>query len=394
MAVLGSGIYSFGVFLKPVAEEFGWSRALTSGAYSLSMVLTGLISMGAGRMTDIYGSRLVVTVGGIFFGAAYLLMSHISAGWQLYLFWGLMVGVGLSTGFVPLASTTARWFTRRRGLMVGIVVSGVSVGTMFGPLVSSYLILDRGWRTSYFVFGILSLVLMVLFAQFLRRDPGQTGQVPYGGEPVQKGSIIGDRGLNFRGALRTRRLWMLFTTYILIGLSQMAVMVHIVPHATDLGVSTIAAANIMTIVGGIGIPSRVIFGGVADKYGNKGTLISGLVMLAVALFLLQPAKDLWALYIFAAIFGIGYACEVAMMSPLVAELFGLRAHGAILGSVNFSYFIGSAIGPLLAGYMFDRAGNYHSAFLLCAILLVVGIVLILPLRHLRSDSGQAATTRY
>jgi len=385
MAVQAAGIYSFGVFLKPVSAEFEWSRALTSGAHSICMVVTGLLCVVAGRLTDSFGPRLVVTVGGICFGVGYLLMSQITASWQLYLFWGVMVGMGLSIGFVPMASTAARWFTKKRGLLVGIVVSGVSVGTMFGPPLSSYLILSYGWPSSYMTFGIISLVLLVLFAQFLSRDPSQKGLLPYGGEVMQGKSIPEVGGLYLREAVRTRQLRMLFIVYILFGMSQMAVMVHIVPHATDIGVSPIAAANIMTIIGGVGIAGRVIFGGVADRYGNKRALVIGLIMLAVALFLLQSARELWMLYLFAAIFGFGYGGEAAIMAPLVAELFGLRAHGAILGLTALAFHFGCAIGPLLAGRMFDVAGSYYSAFLVCAVFIIAGIILVLFLRSPRRE---------
>jgi len=170
---------------------------------------------------------------------------------------------------------------------------------------------------------------------------------------------------------------------MLVGIGHMAIMVHIVPHATDLGVSPIAAAQIMTIIGGVGIPARVVFGSAADKYGNKRALIISVALLAVALLLLQPARELWMLYLSAAIFGVGYGGEVALMSPIVAELFGLRAHGVILGVVNFSYFVGCAIGPLLVGRMFDMAGSYYSGFLVCAIFFIAGLILVFPLRKPR-----------
>ena len=191
-------LFTFGVFFKPILTEFGWTRAMTSGAFSLCILLFGLLGIGTGRLTDRFGPRVVMSGCGFFLGLGYLLMSQVSAIWQLYLFYGVMVGIGVSGSFVPLVSTVARWFAERRGMMTGIAVSGIGIGTMIMPLVANWLISSYGWRTSYIVVGITVLVLIILVAQFLRRDPGQMGQLPYGADEVKVESLNGSTSISVK----------------------------------------------------------------------------------------------------------------------------------------------------------------------------------------------------
>lgn len=379
-------LYSFGVFLKPLSAEFGWTRAMTSGAYSMGLLITGLLYMVTGRLNDRFGPRIVITACGFLLGLGYLLMSQISALWQLYLFWGVIVAMGLSGGFVPMTSTVARWFVQRRGVMTGIVAAGVGAGTMIVPPVASWLISSYGWRTAFLVIGIIALVLLMLAAQFLKRDPSKTGQLPYGENEVKpENSISEAKGFSFREAVHTHQFRMVWTIYFFFGVSLGTVMVHIVPHATDLGISVMIAVNILAIIGGLNIAGRIGIGSVSDRAGRKSSLIIGFVLFLVALLWLQLARELWMLYLFAIIFGFGMGGLVALQSPVTAELFGLRAHGAILGAVVFGTATGGAIGSLLAGRIFDITGGYYLAFLVCAVLAIAGLILAWLLKPTRRD---------
>ena len=179
-------------------------------------------------------------------------MSRISAIWQLYLFFGVIAAIGHSAGFVPLTSTITRWFVRRRGLMTGLVVSGIGIGTIIMPPIATRLILNYGWRTSYTIIGITALVVIIIAAQFLRRDPGQIEQLPYGTSEVKQDSLISEaRGFSLREAIHTRQFWMLCALVLSHGVGQQAVIVHITPHATDLVYrSTIARLSRQTFPAG------------------------------------------------------------------------------------------------------------------------------------------------
>jgi len=201
-------IYSFGGFLNPMRVDLGWTVATASGAYSLGIFIRGLLGIVAGKFTDRFGPRLVVTICGLFLGLGYLLMSQVKASWELYLFYGVIIAVGQGGVFVPLISTIPRWFVKRRGLMTGIVVTGSSVGTMIMAPLAGWLIASYGWRISYAVIGIISLVLITLVAQVLKRDPSQVGLLPYGVNEAKKETSLNlaVKGFSFWEAINTRQL--------------------------------------------------------------------------------------------------------------------------------------------------------------------------------------------
>ena len=376
-------MYSFGVFFKPLLTEFGWTRAMTSGAYSLYYLLHGFFYIFTGRLNDRFGPRIIVTACGLFLGLGYLLMSQISAIWHLYLFYGVVIAIGMG-GSIPLISTVARWFVKRRGLMTGIAVSAAGFGTLIIPPLASWLIATYDWRTSYTIIGIIALVLIVLAAWFLRRDPSQVGQVPYGEEEVKAESLDAKAGgFSLREALRTSQFWLLCTIYSCFNFCMQAVMVHIAPHTTDLGISAISAANVLAIIGGTSIAGKIITGGAGDRIGNKTATILCLVLLSISLFWLQLANTVWMLYLFAALFGFAYGGVLSPQSPLIAALFGLSSHGVIFGVIFFASTIGGAIGPLLAGHIFDITSSYQLAFLTCGAIAIIAIILTSLLRPTR-----------
>ena len=373
--------YTFGIFFKPILTEFGWTRGVTSGAFSLYLVLWGFLSIFVGKLNDSFGPRIIMIVCGFFLGLGYLLMSQISVIWQLYLFYGLIIAIGMSGAWVPLISTIPRWFVKRRGMMTGIVTSGSGIGTILLSLVASRLISDHGWRLSYIIVGSGVLVLLMLAAQFLRRDPHQTGQLPYGMSEVEEESLnLPPGGFSLQEAIHTSQFWMVCAIFFSYGFSLYTIMVHIVPHATELGVSSVIAANIVAIIGGVNAVGRIIIGSTGDRIGTKRCLIISFILIAVALVWVMAADKVWMFYLFAVLFGFGYGGLATLESPLVAELFGLRSLGVIIGTVMFSFTMGGAIGPVLAGSIFDTTSSYQIAFLICAGINAVGLIASLILK--------------
>lgn len=371
------GIFlSFGVFLEPVLTEFGWTRAMTSGAYSLAFLVMGSLSIGVGRLTDRLGPRIVMTGCGFFLGLGFLVMPQISAIWQLYLFYGVIIGIGMSATWVPANSIVPRWFVKRRGLMTGIVLNGNGVGTIIMPSVARWLISTYGWRVSYSVIGIIALVLIISVAQFLKREPSQIGQLPYGADEVKaESSRVNHSGFSLGEAIHTIQLWLLCGISFCLWLSVGTAMVHIVIHATGLGISAASATSILAFMGGTSIAGRAIMGGIGDRIGNKSALILSFTIMSVSFFWLIVAQELWMLYIFGIIFGFSYGALSPLVSPTVAELFGLSSHGAIFGVTFLWGAIGEAIGPVVAGGIFDITFSYQLAFLLCAAISIIGVIL-------------------
>jgi len=381
MVIAWGAFYSFGVFFKPLLSDFGWSRAVTAGAYSLCVIIQGFLGIIIGRLSDRFGPRIIMVAGGFFLGSGYLLMSQIGAIWHLYLFYGVIIGSGMSASWIPLVSTVARWFVRRRGIMTGIVTTGIGAGLMIMPPAAHWLISAYSWRTAYIIVGITALVLIILLAQFLRREPRQVAELPRGeGEKLN----LQIRGFSLWEAIHTRQLWLVCAAYLCFGFCLESIMVHIDPHATELGISAAIAANILAIIGGGSIIGRVAMGAFADRAGSKLALILGFILLTITLFWLLVAKEVWMLYLFAVIFGIAFGTLWVVLSPIVAELFGLSSHGVILGIIIFVYTIAGTAGPVLAGGVFDITSSYQPAFVALAAISAIGLILTLLLKPMPS----------
>jgi len=384
MSIMWGGYYAFGVFFKPVLNEFGWTKAMTSGAFSLASILNGLLNIATGRLTDKFGPRMVMTVCGSFLGLGFMLMSQIRDIFHLYLFYGIFIGAGMSGSFIPLTSTVARWFLKRRGLMTGIVTAGTGIGALMGPPVASRLISIYGWRMSYLILGGISLFVVVLSAQLIKRDPKQVGQVPYGENQIEEGTWnLRVEGFSLREAARASQFWIFCMTGFCYGYCVFAIMVHVIPYAIESGISAIRAANILATIGGFAILGKLLLGRAGDIIGNRSTLMLGFILMSVALIGLVSAKIGWMLFLIAGLFGFAYGGIAVSHSPLVAELFGLRSHGLIFGVFAVSVSWGAAAGPFLTGYLFDVTNSYRMAFLLCAVIGLTGILFAVFLRQSR-----------
>jgi MFS family permease len=206
-----------------------------------------------------------VTTAGILLSSGCLFLSQVHSIWQLYLFYGVLIGVGMGGSFVPLASTIVRWFDKRRGMMTGIVVSGLGIGTMIMSPVATWLISNYGWRTSYIVVGIAAVILVIPAAQALKYDPRPLGQSSYGDNELENKGSLPVTGYSLLEAMHTQQFWMMAIAWLCFGLGLGTVLVHIVPHAIDQGISAAGAANILSIVGGLSTAGRVVMGSASDR---------------------------------------------------------------------------------------------------------------------------------
>lgn len=384
-AVCIGAMFTYGVFFKEFQLEFGWPRALISGASSMAFFVMGAGAIIAGTLNDRIGPRIILTVSGIFTGLGYLLLSQMNMPWQLYLLYGLFVGIGFSTHDVITLSTIARWFVKYRGMMSGIVKVGTGVGQFSVPLIASVLISAFGWRNAYLIIGGIVLVVLVALAQFMKRDPRIIGLLPDGERQDTDGNAYParDNGLSLRAAVRN---WQ----FLGICLSEFAaftciftVLVHIVPHAMDLGLEPAMAASVLSTIGGVSILGRLVMGAVNDKIGGRPSLMACFIILIGSLILLLFTTDPWMLFLFALIYGFAHGGIFTVMSPMIAEFFGMRSHGQLFGAVLFIGTLGATIGPMLAGHIFDITGEYRMAFTALAACAAVGILPITCLRPIK-----------
>lgn len=368
---------TFGVFLKPLTAEFGWTRAATSGAMSLAMGISGVIGLVMGRLTDRFDVRIAIGVAIALGAACYVLLAGMQSLWQFYLYFGLGGGICIGSTYAPVSAIVSKWFRERRALALGIALMGISVGQMVLSPVAARLIEGAGWRTAYVVLGIV-IVVCALPALFLlgRKPPGlatPNQAAPAGGGPADGRASSPTEGMTTRQAARTAPFWMMMITGIAIAGGFYIVAAHLVPAASDVGISPTAAALILTVSSIAGIPGTV--GGawwLTEKLGHRWALLVLCAGQAVALFLFVPTSSLWAFYVVAALLGFCFSASTPVRQAMAPPLFGLKSIGAVLGFAYLAWSIGAVVGPFLAGLIYDLTRSYDLAFVLGGVLLLVG----------------------
>ncbi len=363
-------LYSFGVFLKPLQEDLGWTRDMVSWVPSLFMLFLCLTGPVAGWVADKYGPRFIVAFGGFLIGLGLILASRVSTPWHLYIYYSLFVGVGVGCCASSIMPTAMRWFPTRIGTIAGIVACGSSVGVMIMAPLATRAISAYGWRTSCLVIGFCAAILIVV-ALILRKPVIQSAASTAAQNAPQM------QGLTLKQALRTRPMWLLFAMFVLAYGAFMMVQYHVSAHAQDIGQSKTLAATLLSVIAGVGIAGRLLGGTSSDKLGKRAVLGFALALQAVTLALLPSATSAWSLYAFAAAWGLGYGLWTPLTASIVGEIFGLRYMASILGVLGMEYGIGGTIGPSLAGYIFTSSGSYDTAFYLGAAAMGLAAMLML-----------------
>ena len=381
--------YSFGIFFKPLIAEFGWTRAETSGIFSVYMVTRGCFSILMGFFCDKYGPRRTVAIGGISLGLGLLLTSRANAIWQLYILYSTMGGLGAASFYAPLLSTLSKWFVKKRGLVFGVFTSGIGVGAVIFSPFAEFLISTYNWRTSYIILGVIMLVVTITAALLVRHSPEEMGLWPNGGKSNSDPGKELDRqshgqiGFSLKRATRTAPFWVIFVVEIINYIITVTPMVHIVAFATDCGISSMTAASFLAIIGGFSIVGRLVIGAISDRMGARNLIPITFMLMAVMLFSLTLSRHPMMFYIFSIIFGFAYGGSVPLIPAITANYFGLPSMGAILGAIMFGGVVGGGLGPLMAGQIYDSTKSYNFAFTALAILATIGALLPFYLRRLR-----------
>jgi MFS transporter, OFA family, oxalate/formate antiporter len=385
MVMVGPRI-SYGVFIKPLTDEFGWSRALISGAYSISAIVLGLSGVVMGWFNDRVGPRIVVIICGILTGSGLMLMYFMHSTWQLYLFYSIIFGLGMGGLISPQMSTVTRWFISRRNIMLGLLMAGGGLGGIIGPPFITWLVYTYSWREALLFTGIGVLVLVILLAQFLKRDPSQTGQIPYQkGNETRKKTYVVIEELSLNQALRTGKFWLFSLMMFCMGFCGVTILVHVAPLAIDRGISATSAAMILSATNVAITAGSLIIGLIADKIGSRKILIiCEFLILCVILFLL-PVNSAPVLGIIVVLMYLGFGGIAVLQGTIIAELFGMKSNGIILGCVNFIYTIGASLGAWLAGLLFDATGNYQWVFSVCGVLSIISIIMAISLNRARKS---------
>lgn len=385
IGIISYGIhFSYGVFFKSLEQHFIWSRTLTSGIFSVYVLFGCMFAILGGWALDRYGPRIVIIIMGFFAGLSLLLTSYANSLGHLFISYSLLLAIGIGPTYTVTMATASRWFAKRRGLALAIVGSGSGLGMIVMAPIAAYLISGYGWQTAYFIIGIVAWFTIIPCALPLRKAPtavapladaGRLAGATLTAHQEQPPNEPGDFSLP--QAAKTKNFWLLSLVWLLYSFCLHSVLIHLVPHAIDLGISPIEAAVILSLVGGTSIPGRLLTGRLSDAIGRKQTAIVSALLMAGAMLLLAGGSNLWMLYLFGIIFGLSFGGLDPPLIALIGDVFGMRHIGVIIGVLVVGWNAGAAIGPALAGYTFDVSGNYAFAFLAGMIAMLIAAVLIL-----------------
>ncbi|MDD5127200.1 MAG: MFS transporter [Dehalococcoidales bacterium] len=388
VALINGLFFSFGLYQKPLIEEFGWSREQLALSATVMVVSFSLSSFIAGMLVDRYGPRLVCSVGALIMGLGVMLTGLTSELWHLYLTYGLIFGVGGGALEKPPSSTVSKFFVKRRGTALGIAIAGIGMGTLVIAPVAQYFIDSLGWRAACLLTGLLPILLGIPVAALaMRTSPESMGLLPDGEKsradagPSPQGKA---GGFSLVEAVRFPQFWMLFAISTFMNTGLLGVMYHLPAYATDAGVTPMWAAAAVALAGGVSIAGRVITGIASDTIGRRRVLItvfSALVFILAGLILVKTTA---ALIIWVLFFGFCYGSMVVALWGLVADLFGRMAAAGILGAISIGTGVGGFLGPWVAGYIFDATASYISAFLAFAaafLLAALFVFRVRPIQH-------------
>ena len=393
----GSGIRAvFGVFIKPIEAEFGWSRAQLSGAAALSLFVLGAVGPMVGWLADVWGPRRVMLLATAILGAGTVLSSFVGHLWQFYISAGLLMAMGAGgLGMATSSTVAARWFVARRGLILGILGGAMSAGQMLIVPMAMVIIRLYGWRASFLWLGVGVLVLALpLILAFVRDDPADKGLKPYGAGTAAGaafGGVKDERRVPVSEAMGVPAFWLLALTFFVCGYtSNGLVLTHLVPHAAEHGFSEMHAAQALGLMGAMNIVGTVASGWICDRFGRKGPLAFYYGVRGLSLIFLLYVWNVPSLHVFAAIFGLNYISTVPPTTTLTANIFGRLSVGALSGWIFFSHQVGSAIGAWAGGAIFDATGSYAWAFLSAAVLAFIASGLSLLIKEVPISARPSA----
>ena len=395
--------YTFGNFVTPLHEAFGWSRGQLSLGPSLALLGVTLGQPLLGRLTDRFGAKTVILPCAVGFGASWLALSLLSPSlWHFYLLYFVLGVSGGGVGPVPFAAVLSRWFERQRGLALGLAMIGLGLGGFVLTPLTHTLIANWGWRTSYAVVGVLVWVIVLPCAGLLLRDrPEPSGFLPDGERPATESGHsarpVAETSLTVAQAWRTTNFWCLCAAFFLLSIAAHGFLIHFIPLLTDRGLSGQTAAFYMAVLAISSIVGRAVSGFLADKaqlawvMGSKYIALGYFLGAGLGIVCLWAGEGAWGAGLFAVLFGLSLGSEVDLFPYMVGRCFGLSAFAEIYGYTLAAFGLGGVLGPFLTGVIFDTIGTYNLALWIFLGLVLVAAGLMLPLRALASEPAALST---
>lgn len=354
-------MFALPVYLQPMAEDTGWSRAGISAAMTVGFIVMGISGFAWGTLSDRIGARPVVLIATVLLGAGLLLGSQAHDLLVFQFAYGGLVGAAGGAYFAPIISTTLGWFDKNRSLAVSLVSIGGGIAPMVITPFASYLIEANGWRSAMLSIAIGALIVIVLAALLIGRAPTVVEPAPAPSAAAQpKQASMG------WSALRTPRFIVLASVFFLCCAAHSGPIFHTVSYAMICGASALAAASIYSVEGLAGLFGRLIFGALADRLGVRRVIVAGLVLQAVGIYVYIYVSELSQFYALAAVLGLAYGGVMPLYSVLARDYFSPRVMGTVLGGMAMTSSIGMAFGPVGGGWLYDTFGTYHWLYIASA----------------------------
>ena len=356
-------MFALPVYLQPIAEETGWTRAGISMAMTVGFIVMGVAGFGWGTLSDRIGARPVVLIASVLLGLGLVIASRATDLLVFQFAYGGLIGAAGGAFFAPLMATTVGWFDKHRSLAVSLVSVGAGVAPMVVTPFASLLIQTYGWRSAMLMIAIGAVVILIPAALLVRRPPlTQAAPVPAASETV----AAKPKRSAAAAALRTPQFIVLAATFFLCCAAHSGPIFHTVSYAMICGATPLAAASIYSVEGVSGLFGRLIFGVLADRIGVRRVIVGGLVLQAVGIYTYIYVSQLEHFYMLALVLGMAYGGVMPLYSVLAREYFRPEVMGTVLGAAVMTSSIGMAFGPVGGGWLYDTFGSYHWLYIASA----------------------------
>lgn len=374
-----------GVIIRPLEAEFGWDRASISLAVAISILTFGLGGIFAGSFVERFGPRAVTATGILLVAAGLAATIAATSLWQLYLWWGIVVGLGTgAAGSVVGATIAHRWFRTHRGLVVGVLGAANSMGQLVLIPTMAALTVTVGWRGALVLLAGVAGVALVPVVLFLRDRPADVGATRFGeAAVVSAAELAADaHGTPLRVAMKSKDFWLLAGSFFICGYTSNGLVgTHLIPHAADHGFTEVTAAGAVALMGAMNLVGSLASGWLTDRFDPRRLLATYYGLRALSLAVLPLIFDLRSLYLFAILYGLDWVATVPPTANLVARIWGKGSVGTIYGWVFFSHMVGAAIAAFAGGLTREILGDYTAIFLAAALMGVIAAGLALRISH-------------
>lgn len=391
--VAGAIFYGFTAIFEPIANEMGWSYAQVSFASSLRGLESGLLAPLIGILVDRWGPRRLIAMGALALFLGLSLLSHVNS---LAMFYGafVLISAGMSScTMTVLMTAVANWFHKKIGIASGIAICGFGFGGLLIPVIV-WLVESWGWRMAVNVLAVGALVIVLPLSLLFRHKPEQYGYLPDGEELKQEhnqaipSTDASEESISSRQLLKTRYFWQLSLAFMCLTIMLSAVVTHIMPYLSSIGISRTQASLVATGVPVVSVGGRLFFGWIGDKVDRRKLLavVLAMMLLGLSCFELAATRGNWLLVLYMVLFGLGFGGGIGLRPGMVRELFGRSKFGTVFGMMMGTGALGTVVGPLLAGWAFDSWGSYQNVWFMFNAFAVIAVVLVLFLPSAREHT--------